>query len=203
MLDHGKCSQCKYHTNSPFGRTYNTSELTTRMVLPVVRVKLLSMQRPFSNCAGSLATSNHLPMNYKGGRRTHTQMSFHGSTSGGLWINLHTSVLSIKRAAGLPTSLFSTDRRVEIKVQNRRGGDHLVFLCILSMSTVSVHSSCFEYMLLLVPPSEWSPVERPVLDTVPSVAPGPRRAGGRPKAPAQPRPSLLEKRQETKKKKKR
>lgn len=44
-------------------RTYNISELTTRMLLPVVRVKLVSMHRPFSNCAGSLATSNHLPMN--------------------------------------------------------------------------------------------------------------------------------------------
>lgn len=47
--------------------THRISELTTRMELSVRRVKLVSMQRPFSNWAGSLAISNHLPMNCEGG----------------------------------------------------------------------------------------------------------------------------------------
>lgn len=56
-------------------RTHSISELTTRMELPVVKVKLVSMHRPFSNWAGSLAISNHLPMNCEG-RNTRAQRQF-------------------------------------------------------------------------------------------------------------------------------
>lgn len=69
-------------------RTHSISELTTRMELPGVKVKLLSMQRPFSNWAGSLAISNHLPMNcedkstqeLKGKFRTQSVKSMNKST---------------------------------------------------------------------------------------------------------------------------
>lgn len=52
------------HLHTEFvDKTHRISELTTRIELPAVKVKLLSMQRPLSNWAGSLAISNHLPMN--------------------------------------------------------------------------------------------------------------------------------------------
>lgn len=95
-------------------RTYNTSELTTRMALPVVRVKLVSMHRPFSNCAGSLATSNHLPMNYKG--KTTQALKYLSCHQWRIWINLHTSVVWIKYAARAPPNLFLTNRKVNIKI---------------------------------------------------------------------------------------
>lgn len=121
-LDYGKCCLCKYlitplaphfHRETT-DRTYNTSELTTRMLLPVVRVKLVSMHRPFSNCAGSLATSNHLPMNYKG--KTTQALKYLSCHQWRVWINLHTSVVSIKYAAGAPPNLFLTNRNVNRKI---------------------------------------------------------------------------------------
>lgn len=56
--------------------THSISELTTRMELSAFKVKLVSMHRPFSNWAGSLAISYHLPMNCEGKRHTRVQRQF-------------------------------------------------------------------------------------------------------------------------------
>lgn len=100
MLDYGKYKPCKYYLLTPqlhkeiADRTYSISELTTRMELAVVKVKLVSMHRPFSNWAGSLAISNHLPMNCEG-RNTHELKDDSEHHQWRVWINLHTLVVSV------------------------------------------------------------------------------------------------------------
>lgn len=75
-------------------RTYSISELTTRINLSVFKVKLVSMHRPFSNWAGSLAISNHLPMNC--GCKDNTEHCQRKR-----WINRHAWVDSVEK--GFPT----------------------------------------------------------------------------------------------------
>lgn len=115
MLDYGEYKSCKYYPLTPHlhkeiaDRTHSISELTTRMELLVVKVKLVSMQCPFSNWAGSLAISNHLPMNCEG-KSTPELKDNSEHCQWRVWINLRALVVSVKCTAGVLLNLFLSSR---------------------------------------------------------------------------------------------